>query len=58
MIEFLPAIPADLPVAEFAEILQERVETASNRLIEEALAADPGVAANLAKNEQAAPATP
>ncbi len=58
VIEFLPAIPADLPMAEFAEILQERVEAASNRLIEEALAADPGVAANLAKNEQAAPATP
>jgi 1-acyl-sn-glycerol-3-phosphate acyltransferase len=57
VIEFLPVIPADLPTAEFARILQERIETASDRLIAEALAADPGLAANLAKKEQAAPAT-
>ncbi len=57
MIEFLPAIPADLPMAEFARILQERIETASDRLIAEALAADPGLAANLAKKEKSAPAT-
>ena len=56
VIEFLPAIPADLPTAKFAKILQERIETASNRLIAEALAADPGLAANLAKIDRPAPA--
>ena len=57
VIEFLPVIPADLPMAEFARTLQERIETASNRLIADALAADPGLAANLAQKEQAAPAS-
>ncbi|MGO8738733.1 lysophospholipid acyltransferase family protein [Rhodoblastus sp.] len=56
VIEFLPAIPADLPLAEFAQTLQERIETASNRLIADALAANPALAANLAQKEQAAPA--
>jgi 1-acyl-sn-glycerol-3-phosphate acyltransferase len=57
VIEFLAAIPADLPMAEFAEILQQRIETGSNRLIAEALAADPRLAANLAKKDHVAPAT-
>ncbi len=57
VIEFLPAIPADLPLAEFAQTLQQRIEAASGRLIAEALAADPSLAANLAKKEKSAPAT-
>ena len=55
MIEFLPAIPADLPLAEFAQTLQQRIEAASGRLIAEALATDPSLAANLAKKEKSAP---
>jgi 1-acyl-sn-glycerol-3-phosphate acyltransferase len=58
VIEFLPVIPAGLPAPEFARILQDRIETASDRLIAEALAADPRLAANLVKKEHTAPATP
>lgn len=35
VIEFLPAIPAGLKRAEFMPLLQERIETATNALIEE-----------------------
>ncbi len=45
-------IQPDLPKAEFARILQERIETATDRLIAEALAKDPGLAVNLAKADQ------
>lgn len=49
LVEFLPVIPAGLPTAEFARLLQERIETASNRLIAEALEKDPRLAVNLEK---------
>ncbi len=45
-------IEANLPKAEFARILQERIEAATNRLIAEALAKDPGLAVNLEKIPQ------
>jgi len=36
--EFLDPIPPGLPPAEFHKLLQERIETATNRLVDEALA--------------------
>ena len=54
VVEFLPIIEAGLPNAEFAALLQERIETASDRLIAEALAKDPSLAANLEKSDPAA----
>jgi 1-acyl-sn-glycerol-3-phosphate acyltransferase len=48
-VEFLPAIEPGLPNGEFARLLQERIEAASNRLIAEALAKDPGLAVNLSR---------
>ncbi len=57
VVEFLPAIPAGLPNAEFARTLQDRIETASNRLIAEALAKDPSLAANLEKGDPPRAAT-
>jgi 1-acyl-sn-glycerol-3-phosphate acyltransferase len=53
VVEFLPVIPAGLPNAEFARILRERIEAASDRLIAEALAKDPSLAANLEKSDPA-----
>jgi 1-acyl-sn-glycerol-3-phosphate acyltransferase len=50
VVEFLPVIPAGLPHGQFSKILQDRLETATNRLIEEALASNPGLAVNLEKN--------
>jgi 1-acyl-sn-glycerol-3-phosphate acyltransferase len=44
-IEFLPMIPPGLPTREFFARLQEEIETASDRLIAEAVAKDPGLAA-------------
>lgn len=56
-VEFLPVIPAGLRGREFAEILQERIETATNRLIAEALAKDPGLAVNVEKKSDVTPVT-
>jgi 1-acyl-sn-glycerol-3-phosphate acyltransferase len=56
-VEFLPVLPAGLRGREFTAVLQDRIETASNRLISEALARDPGLAVNLEKNPDATPAT-
>jgi 1-acyl-sn-glycerol-3-phosphate acyltransferase len=50
VVEFLPVIPAGLPHGEFSKILQERLEAATNRLIDEALAKDPRLAVNLERN--------
>jgi 1-acyl-sn-glycerol-3-phosphate acyltransferase len=52
VVEYLPMIEANLPKAEFARILQERIEAATNRLIAEALAKDSGLAVNLEKIPQ------
>lgn len=41
VLEFLPAIPPGLPKSDFASLLQERIETASARLIEESGRARP-----------------
>jgi 1-acyl-sn-glycerol-3-phosphate acyltransferase len=56
LVEFLPVIPAGLSTAEFSRTLQQRLETATDRLIAESLAADPRLAVNLAKSSQAAAA--
>jgi 1-acyl-sn-glycerol-3-phosphate acyltransferase len=48
VIEFLPAIPPGLSTSEFLAKLQSVIEEASNRLIAEALAENPALAANLA----------
>jgi 1-acyl-sn-glycerol-3-phosphate acyltransferase len=50
VVEFLPPIEAGLPKAQFARILQDRIETATDRLIAEALASDPRLAATLQRN--------
>ncbi|WP_036281225.1 1-acyl-sn-glycerol-3-phosphate acyltransferase [Methylocystis sp. ATCC 49242] len=50
VIEFLPVIPPGLPPREFFRLLQNEIETASNRLIDEAVAKDPTVAARLERN--------
>jgi 1-acyl-sn-glycerol-3-phosphate acyltransferase len=47
-VEFLPAIPAGLPQSEFIAKLRQSIEEATDRLIAEALAGDPGLAVNLA----------
>jgi hypothetical protein len=52
VLEFLPVIPAGLPSAEFSAILQERIETATARLIDEALTKNPELAINLAPKEE------
>lgn len=45
-IEFLPVIQPGLARTAFAALLQERVETATNRLMDEAIARDPSLAVN------------
>ncbi len=45
-IEFLPMIQPGLDRTAFAALLQERVETATNRLMDEAIARDPSLAVN------------
>ncbi|WP_374546913.1 lysophospholipid acyltransferase family protein [Rhodoblastus sp.] len=57
LVEFLPVIPAGLPHGQFAKILKDGLEKASDRLIAEALAKDPGLAVNLEKDSCPAPAT-
>ena len=50
VVEILPAIEAGLPKAQFARMLQDRIETATERLIAEALASNPALAVNVQKN--------
>jgi 1-acyl-sn-glycerol-3-phosphate acyltransferase len=50
VIEFLPMIPPGLPTREFFEQLQGAIETASDRLIAEAVAQNPSFAARVAEN--------
>jgi 1-acyl-sn-glycerol-3-phosphate acyltransferase len=50
VMEFLPIIPPGLPTREFFDKLQADLETASDRLIAEAVAKDPGLAALVAEN--------
>jgi 1-acyl-sn-glycerol-3-phosphate acyltransferase len=47
VVEILPVIEPGLPVSVFLRTLEEQIETASNRLMEEALAADPSLAVGL-----------
>lgn len=57
VIEFLPLIPPGMAPQEFFETLTTRIEDASNRLIEEAVAKDPSLAAVVEKGRaRAAPA--
>ncbi|WP_442753770.1 lysophospholipid acyltransferase family protein [Methylocystis sp. JAN1] len=50
VMEFLPVILPGLPTREFFEKLQTEIETASDRLIAEAVAKDPDLAAIVAEN--------
>ena len=43
VVEFLQPVPPDLPRAAFRQVLQERIETATARLVAEARALDPGL---------------
>jgi 1-acyl-sn-glycerol-3-phosphate acyltransferase len=52
VIEFLPIIPPGLPPREFFDRLQSEIETASDRLIAEAVANDPSLAARVAENRE------
>ncbi|MCB1513968.1 MAG: 1-acyl-sn-glycerol-3-phosphate acyltransferase [Hyphomicrobiaceae bacterium] len=45
VVEFLEPVPPDLPRAAFRHVLQERIETATQRLIAEARAKDPALPA-------------
>lgn len=47
VIEFLEPIAPGLDKPAFAALLQQRIETATNRLVAEALALDPSLAANI-----------
>lgn len=50
VMEFLPVIPPGLPTREFFDKLQNEIETASDRLIAEAVAKDPSLAEKVAEN--------
>ncbi len=50
VIEFLPIIPPGLPTRDFFEKVQADIETASDRLIAEAVAANPAFAAQVEVN--------
>jgi len=54
VLEFLPPIAPGLSTREFLELLQERIETASDRLLDEAAAKDETLAKILAANRAAA----
>ena len=58
VIEFLAPIPTGLPAREFFDQLRDTIETASDRLIDEALAADPSLAPRVEKNRRAASPAP
>ena len=53
-IEFLPSIAPGLDRAAFAALLQETIETATNRLMDEAIARDPSLAVNRLKPDASA----
>ncbi|HYA81022.1 MAG TPA: lysophospholipid acyltransferase family protein [Methylocystis sp.] len=54
VLEFLPPIAPGLSPREFLDLLQERIEAASNRLLDEAAAKDEALAKILAANRAAA----
>lgn len=56
VVEFLEPIPADLPRAAFRRVLEERIESATARLVSEALANDPTLPAPAASTEARQPA--
>jgi len=55
VIEFLPAIAPGLPTGAFLARLQQEIEQASDRLIAEAIAENPGLTVNLAQGNEDAP---
>lgn len=57
VLEFLPPIPPGLTSKEFFGQLQDKMETATNRLIDEAVERDPALAAVVARNREKAAAT-
>jgi 1-acyl-sn-glycerol-3-phosphate acyltransferase len=56
VVEFLPPIQPGLGAREFFTLLQDRMETATNRLIEEAIERDPSLAAIVERNRAKAAA--
>jgi 1-acyl-sn-glycerol-3-phosphate acyltransferase len=54
VMEFLPVIEPGLETRAFFELLQERIETASNRLIDEAVARNPALAKALEEGRREA----
>ena len=57
VVEFLEPIPAELPRAAFRRVLEERIETATARLVAEALTADPSLPAPVGSAEAEQTAT-
>ncbi|PWB81183.1 MAG: 1-acyl-sn-glycerol-3-phosphate acyltransferase [Methylocystaceae bacterium] len=56
VVEFLPPIPPGLGTREFFDLLQDRMETATDKLIDEAVARDPSLAEIVARNRRKATA--
>lgn len=56
VIEFLPVVPPGMKAKEFFAELVQRMEEASDRLIDEAVARDPSLAEVIEANRRAAPA--
>lgn len=56
VLEYLPPIEPGLDARTFYQTLQDRMETATERLIEEAVARDPSLAPIVARNRGGAPA--
>ncbi len=54
VLEFLPVIPPGIEPREFFQQLESQIETASDRLIAEAVANDPSLAAVVARNRERA----
>ena len=53
LVEFLPVIPAGLEKSAFMACLQDAIETATDRLMAESIAADPSLARNLVADSSA-----
>ena len=56
VLEYLPPIEPGLEREEFFQTLQDRMETATEKLIDEAVARDPSLAPIVARNRGGAPA--
>ena len=57
VVEFMPPIPPGMDKKSFMRLLSDQIETASNRLTEEALARDSALAAAFPRPDESAPVT-